>query len=150
MHYPKYTEITASPDFDVFEFISIGIKGEIIKKIQFAETYYPGIYNLGFGDKINEADIDDETDSNNGDRDKVLATVADVVYFYTSIYPDRNIIFFGSNDVRTRLYRMAISNNFELLNKDFHIFAVQLVNGRIIRIPFSHNINCIGFLIKRK
>jgi hypothetical protein len=117
MHYPKYSEIIASPDFDVYEFIRTGIRGNIIKKIQFTETRHYGIYNLGFGDKINDEDIDDETDSNNGDRDKVLATVAEVVYFYTSVYPDRNIIFFGTNDARTRLYRMAISKG------AFQIFA---------------------------
>jgi hypothetical protein len=150
MNYPKYTELDISVEFDVFEFISKGVGGKILKKIQFTKTQYHSIYNLGFGDKRDDGTIDDAVDSKNGDRDKILATVAGVVYEYTSVYPERSIIFSGSTDARTRLYRMAISKNYDELNRDFHIFAIVEENGEIIKMPFENNIVCLGFIVLRK
>lgn len=150
MQYPKYTELKVSAEFDEFEFVSEGIKGNILKKIQFSKTELPDIYNLGFGDKTEDGTIDDSVDSKNGDRDKILATIGNIVYLYTSIYPERSILFLGSNDARTRLYRMAISKNYDELNKDFHIFVLVEQNDKIIKVPFKHDVTCLGFLIKRK
>ena len=150
MQYPKYTELSISDDFDVFEFFSIGENGSILKKVQFTKTQYSNIYNLGFGDKQEDGVIDDVHDSKNGGRDKVLATVAGIIYEYTSIYPERRIIFIGSTAARTRLYRMAINKNYEELSKDFYIFALIEEKDEIIHVPFMNSINCLGFLIKRK
>ena len=93
MHYPKYTDVLISNELDVHEFISKGPRGNIVKKKQFRETIDPSIYNLGFGDKMKDGSIDDTSDSNNGDRDKILATVAEAIYKFTSVYPKRSILF---------------------------------------------------------
>ena len=76
-------------------------------------TELQGVYNLGFGDKMEDEAIDDNTDSKNGDSDKILATISNTIYIYTTVYPERSILFLGSNSARTRLYRMAISKNYE-------------------------------------
>ncbi|MBF4465211.1 hypothetical protein [Flavobacterium sp. LC2016-12] len=64
MNYPKY-ELKTSTDSTIFEFISTGPKGNIIKIIKFTVMKNPDVFNLGFGDKVkfNETnktfDIDD-------------------------------------------------------------------------------------------
>ena len=150
MQYSKYTELRASEELDEFEFVSNGPNGDIIKKVQFSKTDMPGIYNLGFGDKMNDGSIDDNSDSKNGDRDKILATICNIIYLYTNIYPERSIVFLGSNLVRTRLYRMAIAKNYEELSNDFHIFVLIDEKDEIDKVPFYPNLNCLGFLINRK
>jgi len=123
--------------------------------ILFEPTDYSHIYNLAFGDKLETSDnniitIDDKINTDNGDRDKVLATVASAVYDYTNKYPDRWIIFSGSDEVRTRLYRMAITKNFAELCEDFHIFGLEIINDTFIRLPFDSKMNFTGFLIIKK
>ena len=76
MIYDRYTlEFDAS--YKVFEFDSIGSKGVVKKIVQYSETNIENYYYLGFGDKNpNTNDIDDFVITNNGDSQKVLATVA--------------------------------------------------------------------------
>jgi len=66
MNYPEYNLVT-NTDATVFEFVSEGIKGKIVKAIVYSPTGNEMIYNLGFGDKIildeqtGEIDVDDST-----------------------------------------------------------------------------------------
>jgi uncharacterized protein DUF6934 len=150
MHYPKYLEIIVSNEYHVYEFASIGSKGIFVKRIQFSATDNPHIFNLGFGDKMADGGIDDSVDSKNGDRDKILATIVASIYTFTSVYPGNYVLFFGSSESRTRLYRMAISNNFDFLNTDFHIFAIELLGQSLRAVPFEKNISCVGFLVKKR
>lgn len=113
MKYEVYGNIEVTDYFDVFEFVSNGRRGNIRKRVAFTETDQFNIYNLAFGD-IDEADeINDLAVSDNGDRNKVLATVVSIVEIYTKRYPNRWIIFKGSTLHRTRLYRMAVSLHLE-------------------------------------
>jgi hypothetical protein len=50
MKLKKY-ELSAGGNFIVFEFVSEGPLGAIVKLIQFTETNYDDVYNLAFGDK---------------------------------------------------------------------------------------------------
>ena len=154
--YPRY-DVTRSKELDTIEFISTGIKGNIDKIIRFESTDNPLIYNLAFGDKIiinrnNEMiqDFDDKVNSENGDRDMVLATVASAADEYTLKYPERWLIFSGSDVTRTRLYRMAITKNYAELSIDFHIFGIFDTDIGFIKVPFDSNIKFDGFIIKRK
>lgn len=75
--------LKAGSEPTVFEFISKGPKGAIQKLILFQETDNPNLFNLAFGDKnIDTGDLNDLVVSNNGDTDKVLATVAEAVYAF--------------------------------------------------------------------
>src|ERR1700712_3575512 len=111
MKYRTYKEITVSEEFNRFWFISIGKNGRIIKQVEFQATLVSEIYNLVFGDVDGNEGISDTSVSNNGDRNKILATVAYVVNLYLERYPERLIYFRGSTPERTRLYRMAIGLN---------------------------------------
>lgn len=112
-------------DYKKFVFISEGPKGSIVKGIQYSETAITGIYNLGFGD-INELnEIDDLVVTNNGDSQKVLATVARTLFYFTDHYSDVIIYATGSTLARTRLYRIGITNNLMLIEKDFHVLGLK-------------------------
>jgi hypothetical protein len=132
----------------VYEFTSEGIKGRIQKLVIYTETHLRNLYNLGFGDK-NEStgDIDDLIVSNNGDSEKVLATVAGTLYTFTERFPDAIIFATGSTKARTRLYRIAISNNVGLINPDFEVFGLT---PEIHWVLFEQKKEFIAFSVKRK
>jgi hypothetical protein len=139
-----------SSDSLEFTFLSNGPKGKIKIVVQFNATENPTIYNLAFGNLLSNGDVDDTIKNDNKDRNKVLATVAAAAYEFTSKYPEKLIFFTGSTPERTRLYRMALTNNFDLLNLDFEIFGVvvqaesyyveKLLKGKVY----------FGFMVKRK
>lgn len=124
MLFPRY-ELKADKSLEVFEFVSVGDKGEITKIIQFLQLS-DNLYNLGFGDKdANTGEISDIIVSNNGDSRKVLATVAASVYAFTTKHSDALVYATGSTKSRTRLYRIGITNNLEEILKDFEIFGLR-------------------------
>ncbi len=107
-----------------YEFISEGPKGSIKKIVEYTETSTENVYNLGFGDYDEEAkSINDISVTNNGDSLKVLATVASTVYAFTEKYPAAWILATGSTSVRTRLYRMGITNNLAEITEDFAVYG---------------------------
>ena len=96
MKLPKYP-LSSSDKFLTFEFISEGKKGLIHKLVSYQPTNHKDIYNLAFGDKNHATgDIDDTVISNNGDSEKVLATVVASLYAFTDKYPDVWIYATGS------------------------------------------------------
>ena len=148
MNFDIYSDLDVTQDLSVFEFVSEGKCGAIRKRIKFVPTALPNVYNLAFGD-INIVDeIDDLSITNNGDRNKVLATVARVVEIYTSKYPERLIYFRGSTAQRTRLYRMAVGLNLEELSRKFKIYAELDKNYE--KVLFRKDMIINAFLIERK
>jgi hypothetical protein len=123
MKYEVYKDLKVTDDFSVIDFVSVGKHGTISKRIVFTATELEGVYNLAFGDIDENGEIDDYSISDNGDRNKILATIADVVKVYTEKYPGRLILFRGSTTERTRLYRMAVGLNFKELSSQFDIYA---------------------------
>src|SRR5688572_25534860 len=115
MKYEYYEDMKSGSDFSSFEFTSEGHNGSIRKKVLFTPTALPNVHNLAFGDVNEKGELDDLTISNNGDRNKILATILKVVERYTNRFPERYISFRGSTEHRTRLYRMAISLHLEEL-----------------------------------
>ena len=110
--------------FHYYEFLSEGPKGLIKKIVEYTETSTENVYNLGFGDfdEITKG-VNDLLITNNGDSLKVLATVASTVYAFTEKYPQAWIFATGSTAVRTRLYRMGITNNLAEISEDFLVFG---------------------------
>jgi len=111
-------------------------------------TDLDGVYNLAFGDVDEDGEVDDYSVSDNGDRNKILATVVAAVLEYTKRYPQRYIYFQGSTVERTRLYRMAISLNYTTLAETFNIYS-QTTDGTQF-VMFDKKLAAKGFLIKRK
>ena len=86
----------------VFEFISEGTKGPIPKLIKYSETNLKDMFNLAFGDKNPDTgDIDDKVVSNNGDSEKILATIVATIYAFSDKYPDSWVFATGSTKART-------------------------------------------------
>src|SRR5438093_100733 len=124
-HYNRYKSFDISTNATVFEFTSTGPKGDIKKIIQFTPTNAKNVFNLAFGNIREDGTIDDNTTSDNKDRDKILATIAAAVYDFTERFPGSYIFFTGSSNERTRLYRMAISLNYEELADSFDIWGLK-------------------------
>ena len=146
MKLPKYA-LASSDKMMTFEFISKGNKGFIHKIVKYQPTNLKGLYNLAFGDKNPiTGDIDDKIISNNGDSEKVLATVVASVYAFTDKYPTAWVYATGSTKARTRLYRMGISKFFKEVTDDFEILGELNDDWK----AFESNIEFEGFLVKRK
>lgn len=130
-----------------YEFISEGEKGKITKLIIYNNTNLYNLYNLGFGDK-NDAtgEIDDTIITNNGDSQKVLATVAYTLYTFTDKFPEAMIFVTGSSKARTRLYKIGISNNYALIEPDFQVFGLTENKW----FPFDKKDDYEAFLVIRK
>lgn len=146
MRLEKY-HLKADKTLNVFEFISIGPNGAIRKMIHFQPTYTIGVYNLAFGDKHTTTNaIDDLIITNNGDTDKVLATVADALYIFLDKNPEALVYATGSTPGRTRLYRMGITRFYEEIQQNFFLF------GRINKefYEFEMGKEYEGFLAQRK
>lgn len=147
MQLPRYDHYTDESK-TVFEFVSTGPKGCIRKLVEYVDTGSGNLYNLGFGD-INENDgrIDDTIVSNNGDRQKVLATVAATVDEFTSNYPHAIIFATGSTDARTRLYRIGIHRHLLEIQDKFAIFGYCKIN---YWEEFTRGKDYLAFLLTRK
>jgi hypothetical protein len=125
MKFPKYIYSTED-QLLYYEFTSEGPKGKIKKIVEYTPTSFENVYNLAFGDYDEEIDgINDTSVTNNGDSQKVLATVASTVYAFTGRYPNAVVHATGSTNVRTRLYRMGITNNLTEIAADFRVFGLK-------------------------
>ena len=102
-----------------YEFTSEGPKGAIPKTVFFRRIGRQ-LFNLSFGDWNEVAEsIDDRARTNNGDRDKVIATVASTVIIFFERYPEAAVVMQGSTRARTRLYQMGISINWPIISNRF-------------------------------
>jgi hypothetical protein len=69
-------QASTSIDHKVYSFVSIGANVNFIKKVIFSETDQDCLYNLSLGDyNAGTKEIDYYFVSDNGDKDKILATV---------------------------------------------------------------------------
>lgn len=146
MNLSRY-EFRAGRSFKIFEFVSVGPKGNISKLIKYSHTNFKDVYNLAFGDKNTKTgEIDDKVVSNNGDREKILATVAASVYAFTEKHKKAWIYATGSSDSRTRLYRIGINKYLMEARKDFEIYGLKDQEWESYEAGTSYD----AFLIKRK
>ena len=146
MKLEKY-ELKSGEQLEVFEFVSVGTKGKIPKLVQYTPTNYKDLYNLGFGDKnIETGEIDDNIISNNGDSEKVLATVVATLYAFIDKHKEAMVYATGSSKSRTRLYRMGITKYLEEIKQDFEIYG-EIESGWK---EFQKDVEYEAFLVKLK
>ena len=139
--------MTSSDKMMTFEFVSEGHKGLVHKLIRFQPTNLKGVYNLAFGDKeLLTDEINDSVITNNGDSEKVLATVVSAVYAFTDKYPNAWIYATGSTKSRTRLYRIGLSKFLSEVEDDFEILGERKDDWESFKI----NIDYSGFLVRKK
>ncbi len=117
-------ELKTGRNLTSFEFVSEGKKGKVIKIIQFQKMNLPNLYNLTFGDKdFGSGEVYDQTVTDNGDTEKVLATVVAAIYAFAEKYPEAWVYATGSTETRTRLYNMGINKYFDTVKQDFDIMG---------------------------
>jgi hypothetical protein len=140
-------EVKISDHHTIFKFQSIGKKGIILKSIQYEKLQPENFYNLGFGD-FNEVtgELDDLVVTDNGDFEKVLATVATSVYIFTKEYPESWVLIRGSTPSRIRLYQIGITKYFQEITQEFNILGYFEGDW----LPFESNKKYSAFLINKK
>jgi hypothetical protein len=126
-----------------FEFVSMG-KKQISKAVVYAETNIPRLYNLGMGDVNPDQSLDFETISDNGDRDRILATVIRTLLVFFESRPLALVAFTGSTPARTRLYQILLARE---IDKPPVLFTCWGLNetGDVAR--FARNSAYIGFIL---
>lgn len=146
MKIDKYPVIIGETSM-VFEFVSKGIRGNIPKLVIYSETHLHNFYNLGFEDKDEKTgEIDDKVITNNGDSEKVLATVASTLYIFMEKYPNAMVFAIGNTKARTRLYRIGINNNLAEIQKDFDVYGLAGDDWRF----FEKQTEYTAFLVMKK
>ena len=146
MRLPKY-QLKSGEELLSYEFVSEGPRGLITKRVQFTLINRDEIYNLAFGDKdIVTGELDDLSVSNNGDREKVLATVLAAVYAFLDRHPNAWIFAAGSTSGRTRLYRIGISKYLDDMENDFEIYGLLDEEWQIFERERTYSV----FLARRK
>ncbi len=139
-------EVEINQNSTIYEFISKGKKGEIKKMIRYSATNLKDFFNLGFGDLDEKTGkIDDTVVTDNGDSEKVLATVATSVYAFTANNLEAWVFIEGRGLGRKRLYRIAITKYLDIIEEDFVVFGL-LDNAWQ---PFLKNQDYEAFAIKR-
>lgn len=136
-----------------YTFVSKGNKGAIVKIVEFTPTSVKHILNLGFGDLLENGNVDDIANSNNGDIIKVLATVISIIKDFTHEHPDIKIVFAGSTARRTELYHRILKMYYAEFKKDFIITALKddgNENYSEVLFEPASNTKYIAFFIKRK
>lgn len=145
MNLPTY-QLKSEESLRSFQFVSEGSKGNIEKLIVFQKTNTPNLYNLAFGDKTKDGKLDDISISNNGDSEKVLATVISAVYAFFDKNPNCFLYATGSTKSRTRLYRIGITKFYDEMIEDFYLYG-KIGNDFY---PFEVGKEYEGFLAQRK
>ncbi|AYB33323.1 DUF6934 family protein [Chryseolinea soli] len=132
-----------------YTFTSKGPRGEIQKVVKFKliHTQPIVVYNLAFGDaNDSELGFDEDVISDNGDRVKVLQTVANIAILFCRRYPQVYVMAKGRSAARNRLYQMMISNRLAEIEDRCEIFGIL----GSAALAFRKNVNYEGFLVKEK
>jgi hypothetical protein len=144
MTQPFY-QFTSSREALRYEFESIGDR-IIPKVVLFNITDLPGIYSLTLANLLADGSLDDTTVSDNGDMEKILATVFQCMSAFLNDHPTSIVAFSGSSEARTRLYQIAIARELEDVSNRFNIWG--LTQDAIE--PFQRNKAYDGFMISLK
>ena len=129
-----------------YEFLSQGPQGSIKKVVIFQEIQ-PGVFNLAFGDWDEvQQKINDDTRSNNADRDKILATVASTVMDFINYFPKAIIQAQGGTPAKTRLYQGGLNKHLKDIREIFDIYG----SYQGIWEPFVPGKNYNAFVIRAK
>ncbi len=146
MKLPKY-QLKSTDKLLSYEFVSEGPKGLIQKRIQFTLINKEEVYNLAFGDKDPVSrEIDDLAIINNGDSEKILATIVGAVYTFWDKNPEAWIFATGSTPSRTRLYQVGIAKYYQYLSEEFEIYGQVEDDWQLFELGKNH----LAFLAKKK
>lgn len=144
MTHPFY-DFTVYDEAHRFEFDSIG-KKVIPKVIVLSSTDLPRIYSLTLANLLADGSLDDTTVSDNGDMEKILATVFQCMAAFLDDHPTSIVAFAGSSESRTRLYQIAIARELEEASNRFNIWGLT----QDVIEPFQRSKAYDGFMVSLK
>lgn len=105
-------------------FESIGPHGVIRMCGRFELSAVKNVYQFEFGIHNSiEGDIDTSFRANNADKDKIISTIFSIILTFLSCNQNAIVRFSGSTKPRTKLFRMWILNNWDLMNNSFIIYG---------------------------
>jgi len=125
-----------------FEFVSTGQRS-IRKVIVYQQLPFPDVYNLALGDIDEQGKADYEITSDNGDRNLILATVAQTLMTFFKHHPNASVFIAGSTPSRTRLYQVVIARELTEIQKRFDVIGVTETSNE----PFSKSKSYQAFVI---
>lgn len=144
MNQPFYP-FTIQNEANRFKFESVG-KKTIQKIVLFSATSEPNLFQLSLADILSDGSFDFLNVSNNGDFEKVMATVAQTILIFFDQNPEAILAFTGSTPERTRLYRIILVRELaQLTNR----FVVKGLTDSGLE-AFESNHDYIGFVIYKK
>ncbi len=144
----EITATSSNSNPPTYTFKSTGTNGTIEKVVQFSPIdNMPGVFNLGFGDYIDNQ-IDDTARSGNGDMNKVLHTVAFITSKFLETNPNATIIAAGSTMARTRLYQMNLNKYYSEICENFELWGLSKREKQWE--AFELNKNYDAFVIRKK
>ncbi|MFP5042287.1 DUF6934 family protein [Parasediminibacterium sp. JCM 36343] len=120
----KYDYIV-NTNFTDYAFQSQGPNGTIEKIARFSLIDI-GLYNFGFGDyNPLTGKVTDTITSNNKDVDKIMGTVGSIIFDFTTVYYNAEILVQGTTPARTRLYQAQIGKHWESINIIFEVMGFK-------------------------
>ena len=140
MNEPAYP-FRNSADRMTFVFQSVSRYRTITKQVLYDPIDDP-FYNLALVDVMPDGRLADDITSDNQDLSKIIATVVQTMLLFAEKYPDKLIYFQGSNDVRTRFYRILIGRELEQATRLFFVYGKKSSDEYEIFVP---NYPYIGF-----
>lgn len=146
-----YKILSVNTDRTVYTFESNGKKGKIEKLVAFYlldDDVFDDeeVYGLGLADKVGDG-YSYENITDNGDLETIFTTVATIVIEFLKEFPFLTVYLTGNKPVKTRLYRIHISKNLALIQKDYQVIGL-LEGGK--REPFKPNTEYEGFYVSKK
>ena len=130
-----------------YEFSSISNEKIVHKAVTFTQIPVNDFYNLALLDILADGKESDMAVSDNQDLPTILATVIKIVEDFLNKFPEKIVTFKGSDNRRTRLYRIVISKEIDKIQEKFIVLGL-LENGEYEL--FETNQNYRAFLIIKK
>jgi hypothetical protein len=117
-------DIDCCNDTKEYSFESTGPKDSVKKKVCFVQSKINGFFYLTYGDyDIESGSINENSVTNNYDTQKIINTVAKVVFIFLQSHPKCFVQFSWRDKVRRRLFTSWIARNGSLLDKYFVIYG---------------------------
>lgn len=107
-----------------YDFDSVSEEKTVKKTVIFSQLT-TDLFNVALLDVLEDGLLsDDLVVTNNQDLRTVLATVIRIIDSFLTDFPGKTVFFQGSDDRRTRLYRIVISREIDLIRKQFTVEGV--------------------------
>lgn len=136
----EFYPFQADEDRLYFEFLSVSAERTIRKAVIFTPLSEHRLFNLALVDVHPDGSFCDQTISNNGDLETIMATVIQCVAQFFEFYPRADIYIQANTPARNRLYRIIISRELPRIKKYYEIYgtidsvAEQFEPGREYRL----------------